>query len=276
MLNLNFLLPSLSFADKIAVFNQETANQLVTFFDQQNKEEDYLPEETIQRWELKKDQPAGMDEVDPHDSWFEIKFDDQGKVISGELSQQYRYAKDYAILQEATKVAAEAMAKQLGWKNETHWMGMSLMQSQMVSGKEYSLHFHQDLSRHTMVVLLNDEKKWEGGHLKFRSFFCPVIQQTYLPQQGYGVLFSNEGKQHAVTPMTNHSNKIVERTILTIHERPKDYELDNHLSTYLKGWMLPLLKKIQLIVFSMLFIKKSFFSIKLYKDFYLFQSSLSN
>lgn len=215
-----FLLAGLtSFAEKIPIFQKEETNAITRFFNDQNKKQDYWPEEHLRRWELKKVQPKGYENVDPHDSWFPIAFDADGYIASGELSQQYSYTHDYLVLQKATKIAVERLAKKMGWANETHLMGISLVQHQMEPGQIYNMRFHQDESRYTLVVLLNDETGWSGGDLQFRSLSYQWIQRTILHQQGHGILFANEGKQHAVTDMTPIADKITERTILTIHEK---------------------------------------------------------
>ncbi|MCI0382482.1 MAG: hypothetical protein L0207_05485 [Chlamydiae bacterium] len=213
-----FLPSSISFAEKIPVFDKERAQRVVQFFDNQRKV-DYWPEERLKRWELKKEQLKEYEQIDPHDRWFPITFDSNGKIFFGEISQQYIYTKNYPTLQEATTIAVEAMAKKLHWEGQTHLMGMSLVQYQMVAGEKYGMHFHQDASRYTMTILLNDETGWTGGDLLFRSMSFNWIQQTIHYKQGYGILFTNEGKQHSVTEMTPVSNKMTERTIMTVHEK---------------------------------------------------------
>ncbi len=210
----------ISFAEKIPVFDSSQTEEVVRCFNQQSKTDDYWPEERLKRWELRKAQPKGYENEDPHDSWFPISFDENGEISSGEISQQYRYAHNYPVLKEAAEVAAQTLAKKMHWENQTHLMGISFVQHQMMPGQEYKMDFHQDDSRYTFVILLNDEKGWRGGDLRFRSLSYQWIQQTVHYQQGYGILFANEGKQHAFTTMTSLSSQMVDRTILTIHEKP--------------------------------------------------------
>lgn len=223
----SFLNDCFTYADRLQIFNSSTSEKIAHFFNAQDKKRDYWSEEHIQRWELVKRQPASYEKVDPHDSWFPITFNNKGEIACGEISQQYTHTKNYPDLQQATKVAVEALAKKMRWENQTHLMGMSLVQHQMKPEQEYQIDFHQDASRYTLVILLNDEQGWSGGDLQFRSLTFPWIRQTVTHQQGYGILFTNQGQQHAVTPMQTSSEKMTERTILTIHEKcclhPKTY-----------------------------------------------------
>lgn len=206
------------FAEKIPVFNTQETEKIVGFFNSQDKESGYFLEEPLKRWELAKIQPKDKEEEDPHDTWFEISFNAKGEISSGEITQQYTWAKDYEIVKNGAKKAVEAMAKRMHWENQTHLMGISLIQHQMEPEEKYKMHFHQDASRYTMVVLLNDQTKWQGGELEFRSMSSHKDRKPYTPEQGHGILFSNEGKQHRLKEMSVKTER-AERTILTIHEK---------------------------------------------------------
>jgi hypothetical protein len=205
------------FCRKIPVLDAEQASQVKTFFNNQNNG-DYFSDERNKRWGLRKS------ELDQKTAWT-VCFDRDGHVVEEEISHPFDSYQHYKSLKKATTIALEAMAKNLGWAGETHEMAMSLMQHQLKGDERSSgIEYHVDDSHYTLVVLLEDaadsSKGWTGGELLFRPDQSPILAHRITPECGHGILFSNQGTQHAVTPFTprDPSQKWIERTILTLHD----------------------------------------------------------
>lgn len=210
------------FCKKMPVLDQKVASEVRNFFDSQ-KEEKYFEEQVTRqkpRRGLKKD-------FTKHQT---VSFDQDCNVIAETVTDPFQNFKDVESLKKATAAGLKAMAKTLGWAGQTHMMAISLMQHQLEEGESSSgIEFHKDDSDYAMVVLLEDSKDpktgWQGGDLLFRPHESRILEGCLQPECGYGILFSNRGTQHAVTPFKPRdiSQRLIKRTILTFH----DYEQPN-------------------------------------------------
>lgn len=178
----------------------------------------FFPEISNGRWRLFKEQPPSHRYVNPYDSWFVVKFGDNGNVIEENISLQFSEYKNYRVIKKIICIALRFMAEKMLWQGETRFMSMSIMQHyNLQKGESTSgIPWHCDNSDHTLVILLEDETKWTGGEFHFKV--SESEQQSFQPKRGYGVLFSNNGTLHSVEPLTAKADG-VDRTILTIHEK---------------------------------------------------------
>ncbi len=217
------------FYKKIGVFDQQTTNETKIFFNGQDKES-YFHDEKNHRWGLIKPKQEKKRKA-------LVEFDCEGHVVKEDISTPFSVYKNYDLLKKATIVALEAMGKNMKWEGESHLMAMSFMQHQLVQEKTSpGIEYHHDDSHYTMVVMLDDpqhqQQGWNGGELLFRPGKSHILVHRLTPEFGHGILFSNQGTQHAVTPFTakDHSQDYIERTILTFH----DYGLAEKTSEKIK------------------------------------------
>jgi hypothetical protein len=112
----------------------------------------------------------------------------------------------------------EWMAEQLQWNDSTQHMGITLMQHvNLKKGQKAGpIEWHRDSGSHSLVILLDDEAKWDGGEFLFKIGQEPPT--IFIPKKGKGVLFNNKGTQHSVTPIIA-KNDLTNRTILTLHRK---------------------------------------------------------
>lgn len=185
--------------------------------------EHFFYEETYHRFGLRKVQPESHRYENPQDSWFPVVFGENGAVISEEITAPFSGYQNAHQIQATVRIALQWMSQQQHWHHQTRQMAMSIMQHhQLQKGQSTKpMEWHRDLSEHTLVILLDDEKKWEGGNFLFQEGTMP--QETFLPKKGYGIFFANENTQHALTSLTALEDG-VDRTILTLHEKSIDVE----------------------------------------------------
>lgn len=179
----------------------------------------FFHEERYDRWGLSKRQPPSHRYDNPHNSWFPVSFDENGVVLNEEITKQYIAYENIATIQKVVKVALEWMGKELSWHHNTLQMSMSIMQHYRLKKGETTkaIPWHSDNSRFTLVILLDDQQQWTDGHFLFRK--VGEKECSYTPQQGYGVLFDNSSTEHCLESFTTLQDN-VDRTILTIHEKP--------------------------------------------------------
>jgi hypothetical protein len=172
------------------------------------------------RWGLFKIQPPSHRYENPHDSWFDVSFGNDCKVIEEKMTLPFCEYKNYETIKKTVCVALKWMAEKMSWQEQTRQMSMSIMQHyHLQKGKTTSeIPWHRDNSDQTLVILLDDETKWCGGNFRFKVE--SLNTQYFQPKRGYGLLFSNAGTQHYVEPLTANTDD-VDRTILTIHESQK-------------------------------------------------------
>jgi hypothetical protein len=216
------------FCQQIPVLAPSMTQELKAFVNSQDKEA-YFEDQRNGRWGLQKKVPRTDSYQDPNTLWYEVRFDSNYQVVNEEVTQPFHYCKQFDCLQRATRRGLEAMAKAMDWKNETHLMAISVMQHQLEVGQTTpGIEYHYDSSHYTLVVMLDNAQGassgWKGGELLFRirhSFLNCMWKKVFQPKCGEGILFSNKGTEHAVTPMIPYQHgaqAYVDRTILTIHE----------------------------------------------------------
>lgn len=178
----------------------------------------FFSEKRNGRWGLLKKQPPSHYYINPHDSWFAVGFSTDGKVVEENITIPYRTHKNYETIKKVVCIALEWICKEMSWAGQTRSMSMSIMQHRNLQKDEETsvIPWHCDNSDHTLVVLLDDEKKWCGGDFLFKVNHHEPIRLT--PKRGYGIFFSNQGTQHSVEPLRVNED-CVDRTILTIHEK---------------------------------------------------------
>ena len=170
------------------------------------------------RWGLLKKQPPSHRYLNPNDSWFPVVFLENGKVLSEEITTSFCKYKNYETIKKTIGLALEWMSQQMSLSGQTKQMSMSIMQHYHLKKEETTsaISWHRDDSNHTLVISLDDEKKWSGGDFLFKNNENKLIR--LIPKIGYGILFSNEGTLHSVESLQANEDN-VDRTILTIHEK---------------------------------------------------------
>lgn len=161
------------------------------------------------------------------------------------------------IIHEAAQIGIERFAKELAWKNEQHFIGMNIIRYNLPREQSVDpVRWHSDVdTHHSLVILLedpSDQDGWEGGNFCFTgrrtlvddvnnknlfySLHKSVREQLVFrpatpiweiaPTANNGVLFSNIGTIHTVTPMKAFSKNadFVQRTILTFFEGKPEEE----------------------------------------------------
>lgn len=178
--------------------------------------EHFFYERRNKRWGLKKIQPLTHRYENPNDSWFRVKFNENGDILDEKITLPFSSYKNYEVLKKVVSIALSWMAKQMGWQNSIRQMSLSIMQHYQLQKYEptSAIGWHRDNSDHTLVILLDDETNWEGGRFLYKS----ETLESYLPKKGWGILFSNHGTLHSVESIIpkNHS---IDRTIITLHEK---------------------------------------------------------
>ncbi len=206
---------NLAFCKQLDVLSVDETSTLSHFLGQQ-PDENFFFERSYNRRGLVKQLPEDYRFVIHWNTWFKVEFDGEGKITSERVTEVYRSYPGYDRVHKIFHKAMECMAMQLGWLNSTQLMGITIMQHfNLKKGQEVGpIKWHNDTGTHSMVVLIDDQASWDGGEFLFKIGEEPV--QTFIPQQGKGVVFSNEGTQHYVSPIiakSDHTN----RTILTLH-----------------------------------------------------------
>ncbi len=198
------------------IFSVELADELKKSIESLPRT-NFFFENNNKRWGLYKAQPLSHRFINPHDSWFEVHFDINGEVIEENVTLPFEGYQNCQMLKKAVCVALKWMAEIKSWQRETRHMGISIMQHyNLQKGESTStIDWHSDNSDHTLVILLDDETQWGGGDFLFK---VENNLTFFQPKKGYGILFSNNGTQHCLEPLTPHRNG-VERTILTLHEK---------------------------------------------------------
>jgi len=175
--------------------------------------------ESTPRKELHKENPhtETYRHSNPHDTYFDVTIDGEGKVTEENVSQVYRDCKDLGVAKPLIQSAIESMLKELKKPEGTYQIGVSLLQHRHFTQTQ-GMDWHFDLSGHTMVILLDDASNWTGGDFLFRvvGLFSSLFPKRMTPKKGMGVLFSNEGTQHKVEPFST-TKPNTNRTIFTVH-----------------------------------------------------------
>ena len=179
--------------------------------------ESFFREPRNKRWGLIKLQPMSHRYEHPFDSWFPVEFDAEGNVLREDFTVQFLDYKNYDALVKTVMIALKWISEKMSWQGQTRKMSMSVMQHRnLLKGeKSIPLPWHRDDSDQTLVILLDDERNWEGGNFHFKE---NDHTQIATPKKGYGVLFSNDETQHCLESFTAIGDG-VDRTILTIHEK---------------------------------------------------------
>lgn len=204
------------FCTQLKILEKTDTFVLKEFFNNQSPE-NYFQDKVNKRWGLKK--------KNEHFQTYKVIFGKNGEVEEEKVTKCYNHYNDFMKFRNIAIQALQKMAIFMNWQNQTHFMTLSFMQHQL-SGPEIipGIEFHKDSSHYTLVILLDDSNDpitgWEGGQFLFHEKNCPKNEVIMKPENGFGILFSNIGTQHAITPlkMKNPSEKWVDRTILTIHE----------------------------------------------------------
>jgi hypothetical protein len=195
----------------------ETA-ALRLFLDEQPPDH-FFHESRYNRRGLVKELPPDYRFVIHWDSWFPVTFDAAGKITSERVTEVYRKYPGYDKIHAIFLKAMELMAEQLQWNDSTQLMGITLMQHVNLKKGQIAgpIEWHRDSGSHSLVILVDNEEAWEGGEFLFK--IGEASPTTFIPKEGKGVLFNNEGTQHSVTPIIPKHN-LTNRTILTFHRKP--------------------------------------------------------
>jgi hypothetical protein len=170
---------------------------------------------------LLKVQPMSHRYEDPNDSWFEVEFDSECKVVAEAITLPYKHLDMIEVLKKCVAVALQVMGTKMHWGGTKQLMGMSILchQNLQKDEKAKGIDWHKDASDVTMVVLLDDAEQWEGGDFEYRDLLKDTVTPL-KPQQNKGVLFSNDQALHRLLPFKALKDG-VNRTILTLHSKAR-------------------------------------------------------
>jgi len=178
----------------------------------------FFYEEKNRRWGLRKIQPLSHLCVNPSDSWFSVNFGGNSEPLQENVTLPFRMYPNIETLQRTAAIGLRWMAEQKGWQNQTRQMSLSIMQHHHLHKDEYvpGIPWHRDNGRHTLIILLDSEQKWQGGDFLFRKGDGEPLR--FQPKLGNGILFSNDSAKHCVEALRAIEEN-VDRTILTFHEK---------------------------------------------------------
>ena len=237
------------------VFSKDELVQLIQFFEKSNpvdiqerRIKDHVSREFLFRRNV---------------SFFPVSFDEKGAPSVNFSSNSTPscilnpWLKFPETIDKCVLVGLERFGREMGWKNVAKEIACNVVRSKLPAQEEITLlNWHSDFQvDHSFVITLDnpqgEEKGWSGGQFCYSAeamldYSMPENYENNISasrdsnyptwtmsiDQNEGVLFSNKGTVHFISPMTAYSSdkSPVNRHILTFFEENK---VSDEISKYI-------------------------------------------